>query len=330
MISSIYQGGSPCENAPLLRIGTNNMEIGALMAPRPMLMVSTTQDWTKNTPRIEYPAMQAIYRLFDKEVNVQTREIDAPHNYNRDSREAVYRFFAKTVLGADPNSPDYAEKGFTPEKPNDLLALFNRTLPKNALTYAQLVEQWITGAQKQNAQSAPDRERIMLALAADWPEKVLSEAAGDRVVLSRAGVGDRVAGVWHKGSQPAALLVDADNPDPAQSSLKITVFQTGASVAPRDRSNSMFLTFNKTDDAERVQDILTALKWLDQDSTKLVCRGNAAVWCTLAASVSPKNVQLDAPIPPLFHGADQEWIDFMFIPSIQRAGGWPAVLKLVK
>ena len=271
--------------------------------------------------------MQAIYRLYDKEVNVQTHEVDAPHNYNKDSREAVYRFFAKTVLGADPNSADYAEKNFTPEKPNDLLALFNRTLPKNALTYAQLVEQWITGAQKQNAQSAPDRERIMLALAAEWPEKVVAVIAGDRVVLSRVGVGDRVAGVWQEGSKPAALLVDAD-PNPGQASLKIRVFQTGSAVAPRDRSNSMFLTFNKTDDAERVQDILTALKWLNQDSTKLVCRGKAAVWCTLAASVSPKKVQLDAPVTS-FHGADQEWIDSMFIPSIQRAGGWPAVLKLV-
>ena len=334
MISSIYQGGSPCENAPLLRIGTNNMEIGALMAPRPMLMVSTTQDWTKNTPQIEFPAMKAMYGLYDKEANVETQEVDAPHNYNKESREAVYRFFAKTVLGADPKSPDYQEKNFTPERPNDLLVLFNRTLPKNALTYPQIVEQWITNAQKQNAQSAPDRERLMLALAAEWPERVLAETAGDRVVLSRASVGDRVTGVWHDGAKPATLLVDADNPDAAQASLKITVFQTGSAVAPRDRSNSMFLTFNKTDDAERVQDILTALRWLNeglnQDSTRLVCRGKAAIWCTLAASVSPKKVQLDASIPTSFHGADQEWIDYMFIPSIQRAGGWPAVLRLVK
>ncbi len=330
MISSIYQGGSPCENAPLLRIGTNNMEIAALMAPRPMLMVSTTQDWTKNTPQVEYPGMRAMYRLYDKEVNVQTVQIDAPHNYNRDSREAVYRFFAKTVLGADPQSPDFAEKGFTPEKPNDLLALFNRTLPPNALTYPQIVDQWILNAQKQNAAAAPDRERIMLALAADWPEKVLDQREGDRIVLSRAGVGDRVAGLWQEGAKPATLLVDAGNPDPSRASLKITVFQTGAAVAPRDRSHPMFLTFNKTDDAERVQDILTALKWLNQDSTKLVCRGKAAVWCTLAASVSPKKVQLDAPVPPPFRGSDQDWIDFVFIPSIQRAGGWPAVLKLVR
>lgn len=328
MISSIYQGGSPCENAPLLRVGTNNMEIAALMAPRPMLMVSTTQDWTKNTPRIEYPALQAMYRLYDKEVNVQTHEVDAPHNYNRESREAVYRFFAKTVLGADPQSPDFAEKGFTPEKPGDLLALFNRKLPLNALNYAQIVEQWVLHAQNQNA-GAPDRERIMLALAADWPGKVLADTAGDHVVLSRAGVGDRVAGIWHEGAKPAVLVVDADSPV-GQASLKITVFQTGSAVAARDRSNSMFLTFNKTDDAERVQDILTALKWLNQDSTKLVCRGTASIWCTLAASVSPKKVVLDAPIPASFRGTDQDWIDACFIPSIQRAGGWAAVVALIK
>jgi dienelactone hydrolase len=328
MISSIYQGGSPCENAPLLRIGTNNMEIAALMAPRPMLMISTTQDWTKNTPRVEYPAMQAMYRLYDKEVNVQTHEVDAPHNYNRESREAVYRFFAKTALGADPQAPDFAEKGFNPEKVGDLLALFNRTLPGNALHYSQIVEEWIGNAQKQNA-GAPDRERIRLALAAEWPEKVLAATAGDHVVLSRSGVGDRVPGIWREGAKPAELVVDAEA-DPGRAALKITVFQTGTAVARRDRHDAMFLTFNKTDDAERVQDILTALKWLNQDSTKLVCRGNAAVWCTLAASVSPKKVVLDAPVPAGFRGTDQDWIEQCFIPSIQRAGGWAAVLGLVR
>jgi len=327
MISSIYQGGSPCENAPLLRIGTNNMEIAALMAPRPMFMVSTTQDWTKNTPQIEYPALRGMYELYDKVANVEMVQIDAPHNYNKDSREAVYKFFAKTVLGADPQSADFLEKSFTSEKPNELLALFGRTLPKNALTYAQLVEQWITNAQRQNT-AAPDRERLMLALAAEWPERVYEQRSGANIALSRGS--DRVAGTWHDGAKPAMLLVDAEYPDPSHAALKITPFQTGSAVAHRDRSGLMFLTFNKTDDEERVQDILTALKWLNQDSTKLVCRGKAAVWCTLAAAVSPKKVELDAPVPANFKGSDQDWIDYMFIPSIQRAGGWPAVLKLTR
>jgi hypothetical protein len=323
MISSIYQGGSPCENAPLLRIGTNNMEIGALMAPRPMLMVSTTQDWTKNTPQIEYPFMKSMYALYDKASNVETFQVDAPHNYNRESRTAVYKFFAKTVLGADPASPDFADKNVTTEKVGDMVALFDRKLPANALTYDQIFSQWIANAEKQNA-ATPDRERIRLALAADWPEKVTEQRDGDRVVLSRAGVGDRVSGVWHDGAKPAALVVGADAPS-SGASLKITVFQ-----ADRNETDPLFLTYNKSDDAERVQDILTALKWLNQDSTELICRGTAAIWCTLAASVSPKKVQLDAPIPATFHGTDQDWIRMCFIPSIQRAGGWAAVLKLAK
>lgn len=44
MISHYMQGGDVCENAPNLRLDTNNMEIGALMAPRPLLMVSAAGD----------------------------------------------------------------------------------------------------------------------------------------------------------------------------------------------------------------------------------------------------------------------------------------------
>ena len=49
-------------------------------------MVAATGDWTKNTPRIEYPAMRRIYGLFSAEDKVHSVQFDAPHNYNRDSR----------------------------------------------------------------------------------------------------------------------------------------------------------------------------------------------------------------------------------------------------
>src|SRR5690606_37701194 len=50
MISSTMQGGCLCENAPIIRLNNSNMEIGALMAPRPLLLVSATGDWTRETP----------------------------------------------------------------------------------------------------------------------------------------------------------------------------------------------------------------------------------------------------------------------------------------
>ena len=61
MISGIMQGGCICENAPGLRVATNNIEIGAMMAPRPMLAVAATGDWTKNVPAVEYPALKKVW-----------------------------------------------------------------------------------------------------------------------------------------------------------------------------------------------------------------------------------------------------------------------------
>ena len=46
MISLHMQGGCLCENLPGLRLDTNNVEIAATIAPRPLLMVSATGDWT--------------------------------------------------------------------------------------------------------------------------------------------------------------------------------------------------------------------------------------------------------------------------------------------
>jgi hypothetical protein len=60
MISLHMQGGCLCENAPGLRLDTTNVEIAATIAPRPVLMVSATGDWTKNTLEREYPAVRAI------------------------------------------------------------------------------------------------------------------------------------------------------------------------------------------------------------------------------------------------------------------------------
>jgi hypothetical protein len=130
MISFIMQGGSPCENAPNLRVGANNVEIASLMAPRPMLMVSATGDWTKNTPAEEFPAVKRIYDLYGKGDQVETVQFNAPHNYHKESREAVYKFFAKQILN-DPNAASYSEKPIRQEKLQDMMVFHGRvrTIP---------------------------------------------------------------------------------------------------------------------------------------------------------------------------------------------------------
>jgi dienelactone hydrolase len=345
MISLIMQGGSPCENAPSLRVGTNNVEIAALMAPKPMLMVSATGDWTKNTPKEEYPAMKAIYDLYGKGDQVETILIDAPHNYNRESREAVYKFMAKHVL-KDPDASKYAEKSIHAEKLQDMMVFFARPFPENAVLYDQLFKNWIDAAKKQS-DSIRDpkqiREHLAIAIGTDWPAKVEHEATGERVVMSRSGVGDRVPGIWKQGKGGAVLVVHPDGAEAARKSaeaekairegrsvLAIDAFQTGTAVAPRDRSHKYFLTFNRSDDANRVQDILTAIAFLvqsGQSDITLVGLDKAAVWATFAAAVSPHRVTLNAPLGN-FKGQDQDFIDDFFVPGIQRAGGLGAALRL--
>jgi dienelactone hydrolase len=344
MISGIMQGGGICENAPGLRFDTFNVEFGAMMAPRPMLMVSATGDWTKNTPQEEYPAIRSIYELYGKGDNVETVQIDAPHNYNKASREAMYTFFGKRILGLQA---EVKERSTHIEKLQDMLVWHGKTLPANVVTYAQLVEQWIAAAKKQSAETRDVetlRERLRLALAAEWPERVTGERDGERIVLNRPGKGDRVPGLRIGNGVPSMVIFGPDGAEGARKNpvaealiragtplLILTVFQTGDAAAPRDRAAQHFLTFNRSDDANRVQDILTALAYLKQEGAqnlRVAGIGKAAVWGLFAAVAAPVPVVADVNLNG-FTGTDQEFVEQFFVPGIQRAGGLGAARRIL-
>jgi len=178
---------------------------------------------------------------------------------------------------------------------------------------------------------------------AEWPKEVISEVQGENIVLGRAGRGDRVPGIWIPGRGAAVLIVHPDGAGAARKTpevsslvssgravLLIDAFQTGAAVAPRDRSTRHFLTFNKTDDANRVQDILTALSFLETKQgsrTELVGLGKAGLWTLFAAAVAPVDLKLSADLSG-FSGKDEEFLDRFLVPGIQRAGGLKAALAL--
>jgi hypothetical protein len=146
MISHSMQGGCICENAPIIRFNASNMEVGALAAPRPMLMVSATGDWTKETPNFEYPAIRGIYALYDAADRVTSVQIDAGHNYNQDSREAMYRFFGKWVLGQEAEFSNYSEPAYTMEPVEQLKNFPDGTPPAEFPRYEALVTQAIDSA----------------------------------------------------------------------------------------------------------------------------------------------------------------------------------------
>ena len=345
MVSAIMQGGDDCENAPGLRLSTNNMEIAAMFAPKPMLLVSATGDWTRNVPQEEFPAIRRIYEFYDRASNLEFVQFQAEHNYNRASREAVYKFFGKHVL-SQSDEAKLVEKNPRIEMLQDMLVLSGRTLPSNALTYEGVFDRWKSMARKQTddmLDKAALPDGLVWALAADWPLKVLSESAGERIVLGRPSAGDRVSGIWLPGKGIPALVVHPGGAAAARMSTKvrdllaagrpvlmIDAFQTGASVALRDTSERHFIAFNKSDDANRVQDILTALAYLsrqEQRMPELIGLERAAVWTQFAAAVSPAPVHLTCDLAA-FAGSDQDFLDDFFVPGIQRAGGLAAAQRL--
>ncbi|HKJ67898.1 MAG TPA: acetylxylan esterase [bacterium] len=143
MLSAQYQGGCLCENAPGLRLNAFNIELGGLAVPRPLLMVSNTQDWTVNTPTTEYPMMQSIYELYDAPEKVRYVQFDFQHNYNQASREAVYAWFSRWLKGED-RGLRIPEQPYQAEDDQDLLVFLNESITDRDLTYQDLADSLYT------------------------------------------------------------------------------------------------------------------------------------------------------------------------------------------
>jgi hypothetical protein len=341
MISAIMQGGSPCENAPGLRVGAFNVEFGAMMAPRPLLMISATGDWTRNTLKEEHPAIKQIYSLYGRPDLVEGVQFDAPHNYNLASREAVYRFFARHVLD-DNNAEAYKEQSIRVERLQDMLALHGRTLPEGALNYDQLFTRWREESSRQRLKitDAGEKRRLLAqAIRASLPGRVEESIKGYDIVLSRAGQGDRVPGVWRPGTGRPLLIVHGGGSYAARQSADFTtavsqrrpVLAIDTYMAKGNHSGTIYLTFQLSDYAHKVQDILTAFAWLESrtgQAPELTGIEAGAVWSRFAAALLPKPVTLNAETS--FSGADAEFQRDFYVPGIQQAGGWSAALELTR
>jgi dienelactone hydrolase len=219
MISSAFQGGCVCEGYPGLRTRTNNLEIAAMAAPRPMLLISTTGDHTVTTPAVELPALRSVYTLYGAEERVTNVQITGVHNYDAASRDAAYRFFAHVFLGNEALGAG-VERPYVCEPAERMRVFPSGQLPTSAHTAERLAEEHVqrcnAGLARLMPKSADDLERLRAVtrtrlthmLDASWPDpqQVLAQegprgihrlGANDGILLGRVGAGDRVQGAYY-------------------------------------------------------------------------------------------------------------------------------------
>jgi hypothetical protein len=214
MVSTSMQGGCVCENCSYLRVGTGNIELAALFAPKPLGM-SGAHDWTIDLETKGLPQLKQLYRLYGVEDQVMGRVYPQfEHNYNQVSRELMYNWFNKHLQLGLPEP--VVERPFVPVPPREL-SVYDAEHPRPAdaldvralrqsLTRASDAQLTALRAEKDQRQwrevmstalkvmaggGLPDASQIYVEANAPFERK--SRYRWRRTTIGRRGAGDRIA-----------------------------------------------------------------------------------------------------------------------------------------
>ncbi|MDB5148185.1 MAG: acetylxylan esterase [Mucilaginibacter sp.] len=118
-VSSYFYGGCPCESGmPIHQCGngTDNVELAAMAAPRPQLLISDGQDWTANMPEHDFPYLQKMYGYYGAVNKVKNVHLpNEGHDFGPSKRAALYAFIAKN-FHLDINKIKDSKGNFDDEK----------------------------------------------------------------------------------------------------------------------------------------------------------------------------------------------------------------------
>ena len=321
MVAAEFQGGCSCENAPFLRLGLNNVEIAAMTAPRPLMLIAATGDWTKHVPTLEGPVLAKTFETLGAKEKFRAVQFDAPHNYNQDSREAVYAWMVRWLQNG-PDQPKIAEPPVPAVKREDITVWTDdRKVPANAANG--------------DALKALLRERVAAQLSALQPKDAASlkkyrdlmEPAWKVMMALRPSPGPAAGG---GGKRTLVVAAKAEDAEPYKDGATVLVLGAHApeptAGGDANQRKGFPSTFYRTELARQVQDVLDELAKLSASGTevRLVGLGEAALPVLLARAAGAARVTLTIVDASSLDAATEASSH----PGLFRLGGWRGAAKL--
>jgi hypothetical protein len=260
-----------------------------------------------------------LYALLGATDRVHAVQFEAPHNYNRQSREAVYAWMARWLQNA-PADVRREETSFAPDPLPDLLVFHRRPVPENALDAVRLTTNWIEAARRQLA-STPLEVRA----------RALRQALGFGPALPGSAIPAPAP-----PSQPQAIRrrtvitagIDAD----LDKELHSARFEVKTiDFTPFDEQEAAkiphFDTYNRTAASQRVADVVDALR-ASPDGI-LVAAGDAALAGLFALAIETgRRAVLN--VGDFDSGSDAEFVERLYMPGLRRAGDLTTAATLTR
>ena len=234
----------------------------------------------------------------------------AEHNYNKDSREAMYAWMARWLQHAPPTSNSGRRRSFSPDPLADLLVFHHRALPAESAVTRGAVDRTMDRAAKAQLATTP------IAVRAAALRHAL--VAGDRAPPRRMAPqpADAPDGAARRRTRRGGSL--CARPGSTSRPVAFTPFDADAAAGVRH-----FETYNRTPASQRVADIVAAAR-ADPGAT-LVAGGERGAG--RRAGGGDRAVRLVDPRRRRFDTtSDGDFLDRVYIPGIRRAGDFQTAM----
>lgn len=313
MVSTTMQGGCLCENAPGLRVETDNVEIAALFAPKPQFLVSCLGDWSKTTPTVEGPALRNVYQLYGAPTSIAWDQFAYGHNYNRESREAMTKWMCRWLQGRPDTDVTEHPTALDPERLRVFTSKRNVGLQNENAVVSAL-----------HAQAINERKRFIargLRGSRKWNEEATrwlqtSLAVVPPTVRQSTTGGDAIVAVGSEGLQAARASAN-----PGTTVIGIDVSSIGSGT---DQWKAFHSTYNRPVIGQKVAAIVDA--WAKAQSSHqrvgFVGIGDDAALVVFAAALI--GTQLTGKVIADFQRADTVsdayWSTDRYAPGLRAIG----------